>query len=170
LRCKLTDDQDGCTDDCLQMVTSISLYLSRDVLKLHKGSFSSKYAQLFIGFGVSGLCHSVASVLVSGEDGGRLKFFLLQGAAIFAEDMTQELGKAVGLRERGLITRCVGHVWVFAWFSYSLRGLVDGGLRQGVWLHSPFPHGGVKWLVCSTFKRFLSHRHDFEKVMQLSLV
>jgi hypothetical protein len=111
--------------------------MARDVLGLRKGSFASKYLQLFVGFGISGLVHGVASMLVNREfdDDGALKCFLLQAAIIMVEDHVVGLAKAMGFRD-GVFWRLGGLLWMVGALGWSLEEWTGRNIARGVWVHN----------------------------------
>ncbi|KAJ4988751.1 tat pathway signal sequence [Stagonosporopsis vannaccii] len=113
-----------------------SIYLARDVLHLRKGSFASRYLQLFVGFGVSAVMHGAASMLchASLNDDHAFKVFVLQAVIIFIEDHLIELGKKCGLRG-GLLWRVVGFCWVAIAVGASFQVWTGKLLRHGLWVH-----------------------------------
>jgi hypothetical protein len=73
--------------------------------------------------------------MVSKTDGGKMKFFVCQFIAICVEDMAIYVARKLGMKPH-LVWKMVGFIWVFLWFSYILRGLVHGGVKEGVWTSS----------------------------------
>jgi len=122
---------------CRRICSPLSVWLARDVLGLRKGSFASKYVQLFVAFGISGLVHGVASMLVNCEfdDDGALWCFLLQAAIIMVEDHVIDLGKAMGFKD-GLFWRVVGFVWMVGALGWSLEPWVGRNIARGVWVQN----------------------------------
>lgn len=112
------------------------IYLARDILGLRKGSFASKYLQLFIAFTISGLMHAGASMLVhrSFEDDAAMSFFLGQVLIIMVEDHVIDLGKSLGLR-KSMFWRILGHVWVFLVMGTSLQKWQGSVIDRGLWIH-----------------------------------
>jgi hypothetical protein len=111
-------------------------YLVRNVLKLRKGSFASKYIQLFATFGISGIIHGAASMLChrSLEDDKAIKVFLLQAVIIMVEDYVIDFGKRLGLRD-SLFWRLAGLTWTVMALSISLESWFDSQLHHGMWVH-----------------------------------
>jgi len=118
----------------------------RDILKLKKGSWESRYAQLFIGFAVSGGMHALAAVYTSGRECGEMRFFLAQAVAIMVEDHVVEVGRRWGLRETWY-WRAVGYVWTVGWFSYSLRDWIGRNVGMGSWEHARGNDLGLEGLM-----------------------
>jgi Membrane bound O-acyl transferase family len=112
------------------------MYIVKDLLHLRKGSFASKYLQLFIAFGVSGLVHGGAAMLYHGsfEDGGAMKAFLGQAIIIFVEDHLVEFGKKIGFRD-SLFWRLVGFAWTVLAVGASMEGWTGSLLEHGLWVH-----------------------------------
>lgn len=112
-----------------------SVWLAREVLGLKKGSFGSKYVQLFGTFGVSGFLHAVAAMLVnrSLDDDGAMRFFLTQAAIIFVEDHVIDFGKRMGLKD-SWYWRALGFLWVvfsFTWNDDWFKNMIARGIWVG---------------------------------------
>jgi hypothetical protein len=117
-----------------QMLSIHGLFIARDVLGLRKGSFASKYVQLAVAFALSAVIHEFGSVMASGHDCGEWRFFLSQVVAIFIEDQVVDAAAALGIKGESPGWKVLGYVWVFAWFSYSMRLWADGMVRAGIWM------------------------------------
>ncbi|OCL05012.1 hypothetical protein AOQ84DRAFT_105058 [Glonium stellatum] len=121
----------------MRRVCSMSgIFLARDVFHLAKGTFASKYLQLFVGFLASGIIHSGASAANARSfvDNGEISFFLAQAVIILIEDHIIEFGRKLGARD-SWIWRILGYLWIITWFGYSLRPWVSGGASKGIWVH-----------------------------------
>jgi hypothetical protein len=116
----------------LQVLSSLAKFASRDLLHLKRGSNLSKYTQLLLGFTISGACHSIASIIASGSDGGKMGFFLAQFAAICVEDLLLEARKLCRFEAKPN-QKWIGYCWVFLWFTFSLRSFVDRAIKDGAW-------------------------------------
>lgn len=81
------------------MFTPYPLFVSRDLLHLPKGSFASKYAQLFVSFFIGGILHSIASLLLCGNDDGKFGFFIMQFVSIFIGDHVIDFAKRIEAKE-----------------------------------------------------------------------
>jgi hypothetical protein len=116
------------------------IWLVRDVMKLGKGSFGSRYGQLFVAFGVSAAIHGGASMLchASLNEDGAFKSFLLQAVVIFFEDHVIALGKRWGLRD-SVFWRGVGLCWTVLAIGWSMEGWTGKLLRHGLWVHDREP-------------------------------
>lgn len=110
--------------------------VARDLLRLRKGSFGSRYVQLFVGFFVTGAIHAYPAYVYLGHDLGEWNFYIGQAAAIMFEDHIIALGKRMGFRE-GPLWRAVGFVWVVAWFSWSLPWWSGQMIQTGQLLSEP---------------------------------
>ncbi|KAI9765528.1 MAG: hypothetical protein M1840_007354 [Geoglossum simile] len=106
-------------------------------LGLRKGTNASSYTQLYVAFLASAVIHVSGAIGASRRDMGELKFFLGQAAAITFEDLVMATAKMLGWRNGGRTARAVGYLWVFCWFSYSLRWWASGLASGGVWSHWP---------------------------------
>lgn len=110
--------------------------LARDVLNLPRGSFASKYTQLFVGFAVSGLIHAVAAMLChrSLQNDDAMRVFMYQAVLIFVEDHVIDFGKRWGFRD-SRFWRVVGFVWTMLAVGTSLQGWTSKTLGHGLWVH-----------------------------------
>jgi hypothetical protein len=124
--------------NCRRICTAPALFLIRDTLHLRKGTFASKYLQLFIGFFISAIIHGAAGMLCSRsfDDFGSIATFMAQAVAIFMEDHVIELARFFGI-EGSLFWRLVGFVWVVVWFGLSFSFSVSVQIEHGMWLHQP---------------------------------
>lgn len=121
---------------CRRVCSAPAIYVARDVLHLPKGSFVSKYLQLFIVFGISGLVHGGASMLAHGsfDDDGAMKVFVGQAIIIFVEDHLVKLGKMMGFSD-SLFWRLVGFVWAVFAIGASMESWTGRTLSHGMWVH-----------------------------------
>jgi len=58
---------------------------------------------------------------------------MTQALAIFVEDMVIDVATWMGIKGDRFVWKILGYLWVFAWFSYSLRMYVDGAIRNSMW-------------------------------------
>lgn len=121
---------------CRRLCSGPGIFIARDVLHLRKGSFASKYLQLFIGFGVSGIVHGGASMFVhrSFNDDAALAFFLAQAFIIMVEDHVIELGKSLGLKDSAF-WRFVGFAWTVFALGASTQAWTSRVVGKGMWIH-----------------------------------
>ena len=121
---------------CRRVCSAPSIFIVRDVLHLRKGSFASKYLQLFLGFGISGLVHGGASMLYHGSfnDDRALKVFLAQAGIIFVEDHLIEFGKRMGFKDSAF-WRLIGLVWTVVTIGASMESWTGLLLKHGLWIH-----------------------------------
>ncbi|KAI1451698.1 hypothetical protein F4805DRAFT_450557 [Annulohypoxylon moriforme] len=105
-------------------------------LGLKKGSFGSRYFQLYSTFFVSFSTHWYQSFIVSRHDNGELSFFMLQPVIISIEDFLQWLWrKSVDPKRRKELARfetLVGYVWTIAAFTFTLRNIMRGWTDIGL--------------------------------------
>jgi hypothetical protein len=106
-------------------------------LRLRRGSFASKYVQLFAGFGVSAIVHGCAAMLVhrSFEDDGAFVCFVGQAAIIMAEDHVIDLGKRLGFKD-SKFWRVVGFAWTVFAIGASMENWCSRSVVQGIWVHA----------------------------------
>ncbi|EPQ52037.1 hypothetical protein GLOTRDRAFT_80193 [Gloeophyllum trabeum ATCC 11539] len=112
--------------------SSIGRY-SAQTLGCKRGTTSSSYIQLYVGFLVSGLVHIGGDAMVGKQYlGASFPFFLAQAVAITLEDAVIAFASRVGLKKR--CPRFFGYVWVFVWFSicraWYIQWAVDAGLAK----------------------------------------
>lgn len=112
--------------------------LVNDILGLRKGSFSSRYLQLFTGFYVTAAIHVFATWAILGYSIGEWIFYPAQALGIFIEDQAMELGKSLGAKP-SRFWRYVGHVWVVFWFTLCFFSLGGGLITHGALLFNTPP-------------------------------
>jgi hypothetical protein len=105
-------------------------------MRLQKGSFASKYLQLFIGFGVSATVHGGASMMIhrSFDDDGAFAGFLGQAAIIMVEDHVIDFGKRMGCRDSSL-WRIVGFIWTVFAVGAGNQLWTSKLISSGMWVH-----------------------------------
>jgi hypothetical protein len=111
------------------------LFAARHVFHLQKGTFASKYVQLFGGFLVSAAMHAFGAMAYHGElrTCGEFSFFMAQALAIMVEDHVIALGHSLGLRNHP-VWRLLGFMWVVVWFG-SNTAWFSNLLAEGIWNH-----------------------------------
>ncbi|KAL5118952.1 hypothetical protein ACEQ8H_003081 [Pleosporales sp. CAS-2024a] len=112
------------------------IFVARDVLHLRKGSFASKYLQLFIAFTVSGIVHACASMIVNRSYNGDGAFacFLAQATIIMIEDHVIEFAKSLGLKD-STFWRLFGFVWTIVAIGLSTQYWTSQFVDHGLWIH-----------------------------------
>ncbi|CAJ2511971.1 Uu.00g075960.m01.CDS01 [Anthostomella pinea] len=121
--------------NCRRVCSAPGIYVARDVLRLPRGSFASKYLQLFIGFGISALVHGGASMLVhrSFEDDAAFGFFIGQAVIIMVEDHVIDFGKRLGLKD-SLFWRLVGFCWTVFAIGASCERYTSKMIGNEIWV------------------------------------
>ena len=114
-----------------QLVVSYGTFAARDIFHFPKGSLSSRYTQLYVGFAVTTLVHLHGGLCTARREMGETVFFMGQAVAITAEDAVIAAAKKAGIQESAW-TRAVGYLWVFAWFSWSMRAYVGQSAGAGI--------------------------------------
>ncbi|ORY07911.1 membrane bound O-acyl transferase family-domain-containing protein [Clohesyomyces aquaticus] len=116
------------------------IVLARDVLQLRKGSFASKYMQLFVTFFLSAVIHGGASMLANQnfEDYGAFKYFMLQAVVIMIEDHVIDFGQYLGFRD-SMFWRIIGYTWTILWFGLATIEYSSGQINRGMWIHKKGP-------------------------------
>ena len=122
------------------MLSGVGKFVANDVLKFPRGTNLSSYTQLYVGFLMSGIIHSLGDYLAERRVVLRsIKYFLLHAMAITFEDIVIYVAKRslllVGIKltpgkldgtRIGAIVRVVGYCWVILWFSWASPILQDG--------------------------------------------
>ncbi|KAH3910271.1 hypothetical protein HBH56_149490 [Parastagonospora nodorum] len=121
---------------CRRICSAPGIFIARDVLRLRRGSFASKYFQLFIGFGISAIVHGCASMFVhrSLEDDGAFACFIGQAAIIMVEDHVIDFGKRLGFKD-SIFWRLVGFAWTVFAIGASFTGWTSCVVDHGMWFH-----------------------------------
>ncbi|EMD64284.1 hypothetical protein COCSADRAFT_89894 [Bipolaris sorokiniana ND90Pr] len=117
-----------------------AMWLARDVFGFPKGSFGSRYVQLFVTFTNSAIIHSAAAMLVNqawSDDGGSV-FFMSQAVIILVEDHLIALGKKMGFRDN-LMWRMVGLVWTVIMIGWPAEYWIRRQISYGIWVHERSP-------------------------------
>ena len=129
-------------------LSSTSDFLTYQVLKLKKGSFITRYTNIFLSFFISGVVHCL-TVLAAGftfqQSCGAFKYFCAQVLGIMIEDGAQAAYRRVyGLsrnsqKQPRLVSRLVGYTWValfLIWstpaFIYPMLAANKGGKKDQV--------------------------------------
>lgn len=123
-----------------RLCSAPGIFLARDVLHLRKGSFASKYLQLLVGFGISGVVHAGASMLIhrSLEDDGAFAVFIGQAVIIMIEDHIIGLGKRLGFKD-SVFWRLLGFVWTVLAIGASTEKWTSKVVGHGMWVHDRKP-------------------------------
>lgn len=129
------------------MVSQPALRITR-LLGLRKGSFASRYMQLFASFAISCAVHQFQMFNVTRKDMGEFSFFMSQPIAILAEDIAQWWWQRVRGPSSERLGTLVGYLWVVVWFSFSLPYYVKGFRDAGI--TRDFVFGSVPYDVGST--------------------
>ncbi|PVH78696.1 hypothetical protein DL98DRAFT_237574 [Cadophora sp. DSE1049] len=97
----------------------------KQIFGLQKGSFASRYSQIWIAFLISTSTHHAGAVVGMFDDGGfcQMLYFMMQPVGIMLEDLVIHLGKKRGW-EGSVWAKRLGFLWVIVWFSWSLRFMV----------------------------------------------
>jgi len=116
-------------------VHSHASFLSRK-LKLPDRSKRTSFLKLFVAFFLSGCIHFAGDYMLfyRWNHGGAFIFFAIQPFAILFEEVIIFLWK---IHIPKGITRAVGYVWVFLWFSYTAPIFLEPLLRAGFFESGP---------------------------------
>lgn len=118
------------------------------VTGFEKGTWLSSYTQLFVGFFVSGVMHSFGDAMVGRKHfGASFPFFIVQVAAIIAEDIVIDLTGRWGRRPSTKVSFIVGFAWVFTWSMISFPLYIDWAVKAGL--------GGCELLPVSPIRTLL---------------
>ncbi|KAJ5306463.1 hypothetical protein PENANT_c017G11266 [Penicillium antarcticum] len=114
--------------------TSISNFVSRDVLNLTRSSLLERYTNIFIVFLISAAFHIIVDILqsISMEKSGSMPFYLAFILGIMLEDGVQELWKHIQYKNEPntkaksspkedvpFWKRSIGLVWVMLWLGVT---------------------------------------------------
>ena len=109
------------------VVSNPTNFIVSNVLQLRRGSLVSRYAVLMLHFLISGVLHAFID-LASGIpwlSSGAIRFFCTQGLGIVLEDVVQAIyflvfGRPPPSTPPTLWSRCLGHVWLALFLSWSV--------------------------------------------------
>lgn len=70
---------------------------------MRKGSFGSRYLQVWVGFAVSALLHQAGAMVGCFAEGGKWQgiYFMVQPVGIMIEDAAIHIGKSAGIQDSG---------------------------------------------------------------------
>ncbi|RDW63805.1 hypothetical protein BP6252_11350 [Coleophoma cylindrospora] len=85
-------------------------------LGLKRGTNLSKYANLWISFFFSAMCHTFAQYLITRSEGGNILNWMSQAAVITFEDFVIDFAQYYGIKGSAW-TRAFGYLWVGVWLS-----------------------------------------------------
>ncbi|KAI1087688.1 hypothetical protein F5B19DRAFT_60572 [Rostrohypoxylon terebratum] len=101
-----------------------------------KGTFGSRYLQLYSTFFISFCIHWFQSFAVSRHDNGELSFFMMQPVIISVEDFLQWIWrKSVDPKRKKDLARVetlVGYVWTIVAFTFTMRYVMRGWVSIGL--------------------------------------
>jgi hypothetical protein len=132
----------------------------KEMFGFKKGTFMSRYSQLWMAFILSTAVHQASAMTGAYEDGGwnQAIYFMVQPVGIMFEDGVIGLGKMMGLKESGKFTISLVRSELMTQFGPNLS---DGfgssaGSRSGSGTSLPFGHGRerqnwsfrVSWTIC----------------------
>ncbi|KAI0897392.1 membrane bound O-acyl transferase family-domain-containing protein [Annulohypoxylon nitens] len=106
------------------------------LIGFRKGTFGSRYLQLYSTFFISFCIHWFQSFNVSRHDNGEFSFFMLQPVIISVEDFLQWVWrKSVDPKQKkdlAWIETLVGYVWTIAAFTFTMRYVMRGWTSIGL--------------------------------------
>jgi len=74
-------------------------------------------------------------------------FFLAQAIAITVEDAVIALASRTGIDKSTYLTRIIGYMWVFLWFSISMPWYLDWQIAAGIKLGEPLPISPISHVI-----------------------
>jgi hypothetical protein len=74
-----------------------------------------------------------------GYSGWSMQFYMAQAVAITVEDAVIALARRAGINKPTPMTRIIGYIWVFVWFSAMMPPYVDKQVAVGLHVGEPFP-------------------------------
>jgi hypothetical protein len=133
---RLTSNRSVRHQNCRRICSAPGIFVARDVLHLKRGSFASKYLQLFVGFGISAIVHGCSAMFVhrSFEDDAAFIFFLGQAVIIFIEDHLIDIGKKLGFKD-SVFWRIIGFVWTVLAVGAGTEPWSAKAIGHGIWIH-----------------------------------
>ena len=122
------------------MLSGVGKFVANDIFKFPRGTNLSAYTQLYVGFLMSGIIHSLGDYLAERRVVLRsIKYFLLHATAITFEDIVIYIAKrsllVVGIKltpekldgtRIGAIVRVIGYCWVTLWLCFTVPLWQDG--------------------------------------------
>ena len=103
----------------------VSTFMTRDVLKLRKGSVINRYMNIFLTFLVSGFIHLGSDFArgISFRESGAIQFWCMQAFGIMFEDSVQAAYRSLTGKTRlepvPLWAKCIGYVWTLAFLTWT---------------------------------------------------
>lgn len=75
--------------------------ITKEICGFRKGTFASRYSQIWVAFAVSATIHHVGAITGFFEDNGFLQaiFFMIQPLGIMFEDGVKAAGSSLGIHE-----------------------------------------------------------------------
>ncbi|CBX98949.1 hypothetical protein LEMA_P081880.1 [Plenodomus lingam JN3] len=137
-----------------RLTSTMGLFVARDLMQLRKGSFQSKYVQLFVGFGVSAGLHAGVALLCSKalNDDSALFFFGIQAPIIMLEDHVIAKGKSLGFKDSPL-WRFIGFVWTTLAIGFTCRAWVGSMIDNGMWVHARKKDSVIQGLLINAIQQ-----------------
>jgi hypothetical protein len=133
---ELTPGRSVWHQQCRRICSTPGTFIVRDVLHIRRGSFASKYLQLFSGFFISAIVHGCAAMFVhrSFEDDAAFVCFVGQAVVILVEDHAIDLGKRLGFKDSDF-WRVVGCAWTVFVIGASMQTWTSSTVGRGIWIH-----------------------------------
>ncbi|KAI0357811.1 hypothetical protein OH77DRAFT_1588133 [Trametes cingulata] len=117
-------------------------------LGVPRGTWLSSQVQIHVAFALSGLLHSMGELMLGKEYFGRSwTFFTVNALAITFEDTLFALAKRAGFTGPTPVTRLLGYLWVFAWFTWSAPLYQRWMFECKVGLNEIFPYSLTRSVV-----------------------
>ena len=120
-----------------QVAHSGGLLVSRDLLKMPKGTFAARLTYLIAAFASTGFYHTIVNVYATGfrawNPCGDMEFFVLQGVGVFVEGLLIDLVLKSGHGGNKRAWRYFGYVWWACWLGYSQLWYVEQLRQAGLW-------------------------------------
>ncbi|KAH8669561.1 hypothetical protein BGZ60DRAFT_375949 [Tricladium varicosporioides] len=121
-----------------QVAHSGGLLLSRDMLKLPKGTSIARFIYLVGAFASTGFYHTIVTVYATGfraglNPCGDLQFFVLQAFGMFMEGWMIDLAIWSGHASNKQGWKAFGYIWWACWLGYSQLWYLDELRKAGLW-------------------------------------
>lgn len=131
-----------------QMMRTLALpYTNALVRTLHlnPSQKSTYWVKMSCAFFWAWAVHAYGTLIAGGGYTADLYRYVPQVAAFWVEEKVMEVGRRLGLKERGW--RIAGYVWVYCFQGATLIVWFGPAVRMGAHLKGPLPWSFVEWVV-----------------------
>ena len=119
-----------------QVAHSGGLLVSRDLLRLRKGSFAARFTYLIAAFASTGFYHTMVNIYAtnfrSWNPCGDMEYFVLQGMGVFVEGLVIDQALRWGFG-KNKAWKYVGYLWWACWLGNMQLWYVERLRQDGLW-------------------------------------